>query len=110
WYFWDGSDWAKGGVYQAQELADLSVKRRKLANEAVSPEKTNFFTKGKNLFDGMFLEGFAYFTGGNHGNIGASSGVNRFVAVVEIEPNQTYTVTKFKGGNRFNLVLINNYP
>src|SRR5699024_2920000 len=28
----------------------------------------------------------------------------------EIEPNQTYTVTKFKGGNRFNLVLINNYP
>lgn len=41
WYYWDGSAWAPGGVYQATGLSD----------GAVSPSKTTFVEDGGNLFD-----------------------------------------------------------
>ena len=41
WYYYDGSAWVQGGVYQATELADGSV----------SPIKTSFSRRSKNLID-----------------------------------------------------------
>lgn len=41
WYYWDGSDWVDGGLYQSQGVADHSI----------TEEKTTFVKIGKNLFD-----------------------------------------------------------
>lgn len=41
WYYWNGSAYADGGVYQATELADGSV----------TPNKTSFLVPGNNLFN-----------------------------------------------------------
>ena len=40
-YYWSGSAWADGGAYQAVEVM----------NGSITPQKTNFIIKGKNLFD-----------------------------------------------------------
>ena len=40
-YFWNGTSWADGGAYQAVELTSGSV----------TPPKTTFINKGKNLFN-----------------------------------------------------------
>jgi len=41
WYYWNGTIWAAGGVYQSSGLADKSV----------IPIKTSFFSINKNLFN-----------------------------------------------------------
>ncbi|WP_242302550.1 hypothetical protein, partial [Bacillus cereus group sp. BfR-BA-01423] len=41
WYYWNGSAWTAGGVYQSTGIAD----------QTVTPEATNFVTYGKNLID-----------------------------------------------------------
>ena len=42
WYYWNGSAWTDGGVYQANGITDGSITNTKIANESVTPEKTNF--------------------------------------------------------------------
>jgi lysophospholipase L1-like esterase len=41
WYYWSGSAWVAGGIYQATSVADKSI----------NFNKTNFLTTGKNIFN-----------------------------------------------------------
>lgn len=41
WYYWDGSAWTSGGVYQSTGIPDGSV----------TPKKTSFLKAGRNLFN-----------------------------------------------------------
>src|SRR5699024_2446200 len=47
---------------------------------------------------------------GNLGGVGYSSNPNRKIAIIEIENEETYTVTKYHGGDRFNVMLTNEVP
>ena len=45
WYYYDGTDWVRGGLYQATEIE----------NGSITPIKTNFFTY-KDLFENITVE------------------------------------------------------
>ena len=52
WYYWNGSAWAAGGVYQSTGIGNISLTNDKFANKAVSIDKTNFLAvASNNLFD-----------------------------------------------------------
>ena len=50
-YVWNGSAWEDFGDYQGIEVADSSITSSKIADGAITPEKTGFFINGKNMFD-----------------------------------------------------------
>ena len=79
WYFWNGSAWTEGGVYQAVSVADGSI----------LPEKTNFIRFGKNLFNKLTVtEGkYVNYTTGNL-SANAAYHVSDFIP---IQPNTVYT-------------------
>ncbi|WP_254489327.1 BppU family phage baseplate upper protein [Bacillus thuringiensis] len=41
WYYWNGTTWTAGGIYQSTGILENSI----------TPEKTNFLIAGKNLFN-----------------------------------------------------------
>ena len=78
WYYWDGTKYADGGVYQAKEIADGSV----------SVEKTDFVKRGKNLYDkSKAIDG--YYISYTNGNQSTNSA---FFAsdFIEIDSSQGY--------------------
>src|SRR5699024_2722342 len=100
-YKHDGSGFKNTGVkYQSTGVSDGEV----------SPPKTTFFEKSsKNLFDGSYISNYTYVLPGNSGvgnlgGVGYSSNPNRKIAIIEIENEETYTVTKYQGGDRFNVM------
>ena len=111
------SDLPKLQVEIGSESTEYEDYEIKFAGEVdfkdVTPEKTTFFKKSsKNLFNGSYLEGRTYFTSGNYefGYIGTSSGDDRYMAILEIDDGETYSITKLEGGNRFNVMLIDVLP
>ena len=63
WYYWNGSAWTDGGVYQATAINDNSI----------DWYKTNFVTRGKNLYNkDTALSGYyiGYTSGGAFANAG----------------------------------------
>src|SRR5699024_2234285 len=78
---------------------------------SISAENTDFITTGKNLFNGKYLKGYSFFSNtGEHGSVGLSSNENSYIEVIKIEIGETYTVTKYIGGNRLNVMLTNEIP
>lgn len=51
WYYWNGSAWTPGGVYQSSGLADGSIDQFKFAINAINPSVIPFFKKPNNLFN-----------------------------------------------------------
>jgi len=51
WYYHNGTVWVSGGMYQSSGIGNGSVTKLKLADNGVSIEKTDFLSRGKNLFD-----------------------------------------------------------
>ena len=81
-YWWDGSAWIDGGLYQSTGLADGSV----------TTDKTDFATPGKNLFDKnkRVLSMFMPYT---NGILGANA-VCDVSDYIKIFANQSYTINK----------------
>src|SRR5699024_1286219 len=80
----------------------------------VGYKNTNFITHGKNLFD-RFHRSYTIYTAtpigdGNVSYVSPNSSTERYTAVVELKKNTEYTVTKYQGGNRFNLVTVDELP
>lgn len=73
WYYWDGSKYADGGVYQAAEIADDSINSNKIAPLAVTPDKTTFFTINERHFIDKtnYLDG--YYVDWSNGQLGTNS-------------------------------------
>src|SRR5690625_2480855 len=84
----------------------LSIPR----NHSVSPVKTTFFNSTKNLFHGDLVRGFVYDkdNGDLSGQYGEPSGGAKS-CIIEIEPNETYTITPY-GGDRKIYAVYDSYP
>ena len=81
WYYWDGSAWTAGGVYQGKVLED----------RIVTPRKTSFFTIGKNLFNPATVNK-GYVVDSNSGNL-LTSDTFHASDYIEVEPSTTYIKT-----------------
>lgn len=94
WYYWNGSTWTSGGVYQASQLANESVTNSKLGLASVSPSKTTFLTTGKNMFDKTTaIDGYyIYPSGTKAGNLEPSAG-NMASDFIPVEANTVYSFT-----------------
>src|SRR5690625_4989091 len=84
----------------------LSIPR----NHSVSPVKTTFFNSTKNLFHGDLVRGFVYDKDNDDlsGQYGEPSGGAKS-CIIEIEPNETYTITPY-GGDRKIYAVYESYP
>ena len=56
WYYWNGSKWESGGVYQSSGIAENSV----------SPKEVNFASSIANLFDKNRVKKGGHYHSGNH--------------------------------------------
>lgn len=89
--------------------ADADVK---IEDKSLGYEKTNFITHGKNMFDGKFSVNYAILTQSAKDvtYVTGNEESKRKSVVVKLEEGKTYTVTKYPGGNRFNLVTVETPP
>lgn len=89
-------------------VGENAVGNENVKQKAINESNTTFIEVGKNKFNGNYenLE-----IVGTTNNIGAmslkTSSTNGKTAVVRLEPNKSYTVKKFGGGNRFRAGIFN---
>lgn len=83
-----------------------------IGDNTISYSKTDFIKHGKNLFDGKFSRNYAIQTlsANNVLYVTGEEENQRRSVVVRLEDGETYTVTKYDGGNRFNLVTVDDLP
>jgi hypothetical protein len=96
WYYYDGTTWTRGGVYQATGLADFSV----------TPVKTTFSKRSKNLIDlpnANILEGYP-------ANDGMHTSALTRSLWLPCEPNTTYTVSRSVDTGRFGVATFRTQP
>lgn len=86
WYYYDGSAWADGGVYQASELADDSVSFKKILTHEIPHEEWNIIDPYNDLTYGGYINGqTGLVVSGQSG-----SGLCYYSDFIEVEPNTTY--------------------
>ncbi|WP_214807640.1 SGNH/GDSL hydrolase family protein [Exiguobacterium sp. s102] len=85
WYYWSGTAWAPGGVYQATTLPEKSV----------SPEKTSFMTPGKNLFDPVKADLPGKLLNYNDGSVTTNNADHIATSdYLALTPGQVYVINK----------------
>lgn len=81
WYYWSGSAWESGGVYQSTGIADNSIK----------PENTTFISSTKNKFNKNDVIKGAYINNANVVTSGTSaSGFDCHTGYIEVIAGETY--------------------
>lgn len=85
-----------------------SVGKINVKDKAISHEKTDFIITGKNLFDGAYLNDLTYFA--NSQTINTPSSTSPSSLITPLDSSGVYTVTKYEGGNRFIICLLDEYP
>lgn len=90
-------------------VGENAVGRENVKEKAVSPVKTSFFNRTKNLYHGELTKGFVYASNDRGGQFSTDTETAR-VCIIKIEPNTTYTVTTFEGGDRLRLYTFKNFP
>lgn len=50
-YYWNGSGWVSGGVYQSTGISSKSVNDKSVNDQSIFDYHVNFIKKGKNLFN-----------------------------------------------------------
>lgn len=83
WYYWNGSEWVAGGIYQAIELAEKSITEKELADTVnVSENLVNPYkiTQGKyvNASNGVIYDGIS------------STGLNVITEMLDVTPDEKY--------------------
>ena len=93
------------------EIGVNSVGTENVKDGAVTPDKTTFVKKGKNLFEGNFIHGIAVTGGvGSNGKIVSSAG--SVVAIIKVTPGLPYR-TSFSPesqNNRLRIAASQRYP
>lgn len=98
WYYYNGSAWADGGVYQATEIADGSVTERKLS----------FYERTSQLFD--YREpNIVHLIPNINTNLVVVS-ANSSTVVLPCLPSTTYTITITASGRKFVVFDTANFP
>lgn len=84
WYYYNGTTWVDGGVYQSAGIA----------NESITPFKTNFFDSSSNLLIPELCQ-----TGKQINNSGViTDNTNYFITgLIEITPNKNYAMFNSSG-------------
>jgi len=100
WYYYNGSAWTDGGVYQATELADNSV----------SPRKTTFHKRSNNLYDKQYPS--ILHAVGNSDSVGAvlTNSVNSWSVLIPCSPSTAYAVRKPQIGQCFCVYEVSEVP
>ncbi|CAN7409673.1 BppU family phage baseplate upper protein [Peribacillus frigoritolerans] len=91
WYYWNGSAWTAGGLYQSTGIASLGITKDKINRKSVgvvqledsAVDNGNLFNKNT-VTDGYYVQ---Y----GSGNL-ATSASNAASDFIEVEPNTTYTI------------------
>lgn len=108
-YVWNGSAWEDFGAYQGIEVKDGTITKNKIADGAVTAEKTNFAKKGKNIWDGQI---YNYALGGDE-QIGLTliKGSSYISIILKNVPDKTLTISqKFTTPNRFRIATFKELP
>lgn len=90
WYYYNGSTWASGGVYQSTGIADEAILTSKVKSGAIISEKTDFVTQSANLFDKSAITNNYYIN--NSGTI-TSSAILCYSDYISVKPGDLITVT-----------------
>ena len=98
WYYYDGSSWADGGVYQATELA----------NKSVTPQKLSFSARTSQLFD--YENATIVHLIPNISTDKVVDSVKSSTLVIPCEPSTTYTINISAIGNKFVVFDTANFP
>ena len=95
WYYWNGSKYADGGVYQATEVAKGSINYDKLDRD-ITDKFEDDFDGTTNLFDGLTLNG--YFN--EYGKLEPSNSWKVTKNYIKVENGKTYTLSALSEGSR----------
>lgn len=85
WYYWNGSAWLAGGVYQGTGIADKSIKEHMLSSTYV------YGIKGKNLFNKNDIT-YGYYVSMSTGNLGQLANCNASY-FIKIESGKYYKLS-----------------
>ena len=85
--------------------ADKSITRAKVAEKAVGPSETSFVKLGKNKFDGVYVKGHP--SGENQAKWNDSEAIS---AIIPVENNTMYAISKSPTTDRFRIYSSKNYP
>lgn len=104
WYYWNGTQWTDGGVYQAVELEENSVSYDAL-NENI-----------QNSLEGVYIDENTYDTTNeyitNAGSLVTDSNYQKFSAQIDVEPYEIYYIrnsydtTYFNSGSYSSYVIL----
>ena len=89
-YVWNGTTWEDFGDYQGIEIKNGAVDTAKVADKAITPDKTDFISVGKNLFDKD--NGHTGYIISSNGELTANG--NYFVSnFILVEPSTNYYIS-----------------
>src|SRR5690625_312302 len=98
------------GLIEGVKLSNESVGNLELARKSVTPEKTSFVKKGKNLFNGYYEHGMVLL-GPTNGTFTVAERDGGYTAVIKVKPNTTYYVSKEENStDRFGIAGSSSYP
>lgn len=85
WYYYDGTEWKDGGIYQAIGISENSI----------TPEMTTFIdvTLGQNIFNpnSEYVVDKQFYSGSVGGTLSTTSNNNFMASIVKVKPNTQYT-------------------
>ena len=89
-------------------VGENAVGNENVKQKAIDASNTTFIEVGKNKFNGEYENWQIIGTSSNPNSMALqTSSTNGKTAVVRLEPNKTYTIKKFEGGNRFRVGVFN---
>lgn len=91
-YIFKDNAWTDFGIYQATAIADNSIDRLKIKENAITYDKTNFLENDetKNLFDGNYIDGYSISGSGSTDGYYYVKRELAKTAEIKIRPNTTY--------------------
>lgn len=90
WYYWNGTAWVGGGVYQATAIQSMGITSDEIKNKSVTPTKISFVTIGKNKFNKAMTK--ADTTINTSGVVFTSVGTS-LSDYIDVSPNTQYIAT-----------------
>jgi lysophospholipase L1-like esterase len=99
WYYWNGSAWASGGIYQSTGIVNRQITNDKLSDGSVDGYNVKFLNQSVNLFDVTAINTTGYYDKWGTFATNTTYGSTDFIRV---KPSTTYitdigTINGFKG-------------
>ena len=89
WYYWNGTAWTIGGLYQSAGLAKKSVTFDKMAEKSISVFNTTFLKQGKNILSPYTLIS-GYWVAYNTGAVQVNADLRYSEEYMKVDPRTPY--------------------